>query len=278
PPTPTVEGHRTSSHRAAGDLLLAARLALLMFLALPAELLSIAAWHSYASGVTVVALAVLAVPLTLLMAAIACRLIGGERLATRGGGLGVGEGHHVVSRWSAAYIPIWLIPEIVASASRWLYGTLFWPHWLRLAGACLGRDCEISSLIDALPATIDIGDHSFLADGIYLGGARVQRGTVTVRPVALASNVFLGNGALVPGGVRIPEGTLLGINTRARVAAGGAIADPDLLRPHTAWFGHPALRLPRRAVSAEETRRAEHPSAWRRATRLFWETARFLLP
>jgi non-ribosomal peptide synthetase-like protein len=133
-------------------------------------------------------------------------------------------------------------------------------------------------LIDALPATIDVGDRSFLADGIYLGGARVQRGTVTVRQVALASNVFLGNGALVPGGVRVPEGTLLGINTRARVAPRDAVADSRLLRPYTAWFGHPALRLRRRPVSAADARLAEHPSALRRATRLFWETARFLLP
>jgi non-ribosomal peptide synthetase-like protein len=273
PAPPTVARDRTFSPRVAGDLLLTARLALVMFLALPAELLSLAVWQWYAGSLsstasavdtlldvramlTVVALAVVAVPLTLLMAAIACRVIGHGR-------------DRVVSRWSAAYIPLWLVPDLVDSAQRWLYGTLLWPHWLRLAGARVGRDCEVSSLIDALPGTIDIGDHTFCADGIYLGGARVHRGTVTVRPVALASNVFLGNGALVPGGVRVPEGTLLGINT---------VADPRLLRPHTAWFGHPSLRLRRRQVSAEEVRRAEHPSALRRATRVCWETARFLLP
>jgi len=265
PPAPNVARHHTFSPRAAGDLLLTARLALVMFLGFPIELLSLAAWHSHAGSLTVVALAVVSVPLTLLMAAIACRLIGDGR-------------DRVVSRWSAAYVPLWLVPELVDSAQRWLYGTLFWPHWLRLAGARVGRDCEISSLIDALPATIDIGDRSFLADGIYLGGARVQRGTVTVRHVALASNVFLGNGALVPGGVRVPEGTLLGINTRARVAPRDGVADSRLLRPYTAWFGHPALRLRRRPVSAADARLAEHPSALRRATRLFWETARFLLP
>jgi non-ribosomal peptide synthetase-like protein len=273
PPVPTVVRTRTFSPRAAGDLLLIARCALVMFLALPIELLSLAVWQQYAGSlpstasaldtlldvramVAVVVLAVVAVPLTLVMTAIACRVIGHGR-------------DRVVSRWSAAYMPLWLVPDLVDSAQRWLYGTLFWPHWLRLAGARVGRDCEISSLIDALPATIDIGDHTFCADGIYLGGARVHRGTVTVRPVALASNVFLGNGALVPAGVRVPEGTLLGINT---------VADPRLLRRDTGWFGHPPLRLRRRPVSAADARLAEHPSSLRRATRLFWETARFLLP
>jgi non-ribosomal peptide synthetase-like protein len=133
----------------------------------------------------------------------------------------------------------------------------------------VGRGCEVSSLFDALPATIDIGDRTFCADGIYLGGARVHRGTVTVWPVALASNVFLGNGALVPGGVRVPEGTLLGINT---------VADPLALRPTTAWFGHPAFELRNRQVVAADVSLTEHPPTLRRLTRLFWEIARFALP
>jgi non-ribosomal peptide synthetase-like protein len=272
PPAPTIAHDRTFSPRAAGDLLLLARLALVMCLALPSELLALVIWQSNTSSlssnatavgtlldvramVTVLALALLAVPLTLLMAALACRVMGRDR-------------DHVVSRWSAAYVPLWLVPDLVDSAQRWLYGTLLWPHWLRLAGARIGRNCEISSLIDALPATIDIGNQSFCADGIYLGGARVHRGTVTVRPVVLDSNVFLGNGALVPGGVRVPTGTLLGINT---------VADPRLLRAQTAWFGHPPFRLRHREVNTADAG-LDHPPVLRRATRLFWETARFALP
>jgi non-ribosomal peptide synthetase-like protein len=273
PAAPTVAPGRILSPRAAGDLLLLARLALVMFVAIPTDLLGLAVWRWYGGSMTsiasavdalldvraaivMMALAVTAVPLTLLMTAIACRVIGRDK-------------GRVVSRWSAAYVPLWLVPQLVDSAQRWLYGTLFWPHWLRLAGARVGRGCEVSSLIDALPATIGIGDGTFCADGIYLGGARVHRGTVTVWPVALASNVFLGNGALVPGGVRVPEGTLLGINT---------VADPASLRPHTSWFGHPAFRLPNRQVVAADATRTTHPSVLRRLTRLFWETARFVLP
>jgi non-ribosomal peptide synthetase-like protein len=269
PRPPIVALGRTFSPRAAGDFLLLARLALFMFLALPSELLALAAWASYEGSATsidtlldpravvvMIALGVAAVPLTLIMAAIACRVL--DRRHVR-----------VVSRWSAAYVPLWLVPDLVDKAQRWLYGTLFWPHWLRLAGARVGRNCEVSSLIDALPATIDIGDHTFCADGIYLGGARVHRGTVAVRPVTLASNVFVGNGALIPGGVRVPEGTLLGINT---------VADPNLIRPNTSWFGHPAFKLRHHKVSAADARLAGHASALRLATRLFWEMARFALP
>jgi non-ribosomal peptide synthetase-like protein len=174
-----------------------------------------------------------------------------------------------VSRWSGAYVPVWLKPGLVDSAQRWLYGTLFWPHWLRLAGARVGRASEISSLIDALPEMIEIGPHTFCADGIYLGGPRVHRGTVAVEPVRLESNVFLGNGAVVSGGVRVPDGALLGIDT---------VADAERLRPHTAWFGHPPFELPRRQIVAADSRLTDRPSALRYATRLFWELARFGLP
>ena len=70
------------------------------------------------AAIAMVALAVASVPLTLLMTAIASRVIGRDT-------------GRVVSRWSAAYVPLWLVPQLVDSAQRWLYGTLFWPHWLR---------------------------------------------------------------------------------------------------------------------------------------------------
>ena len=261
PPAPAVAG-RVLSPRAAGDGLLLARLVLTMFIAIPAELLALGYWRAFGerldlrAALAAMALAVLAVVLTLVMEALACRAMGRVRPG-------------VVSRWSAAYVPIWLKPGLVDSAQRWLYGTLFWPYWLRLAGARVGSGCEISSLIDALPETIDVGARTFCADGIYLGGPRVHRGTVTIEPVSLGPDVFLGNGAVVPGGVRVPEGTLLGINTAA---------DAGRLRPRTAWFGHPPFPLPRRRTVAADARLTDHPTAVRWATRLFWELARFSLP
>lgn len=262
PPAPPAAPGPVLSPRAAGDLLLLARLALTMFLAVPTELLALWYWRTFGerldmrAALGAMALAVLAVPLTLLLEALACRAMGRVRPG-------------VVSRWSGAYLPVWLKPSLVDSAQRWLYGTLFWPHWLRLAGARVGRACEISSLIDALPEMIEIGPHTFCADGIYLGGPRVHRGTVVVEPVRLGSNVFLGNGAVVSGGVRVPDGALLGIDT---------VADAQRLRPHTAWFGHPPFELPRRQIVAADARLTDHPSPLRYATRVCWELARFTLP
>lgn len=173
------------------------------------------------------------------------------------------------SLWSRTHAHIWLRTGVVEAASRWLSGTLFWPHWLRLAGARIGGDCEISTIVDALPEHLQLADASFLADGIYLGGPRLYRGTVTVAPTSLGRNTFLGNHVVVPPGSQLPADILLGVCT---VADAGAIA------PATDWFGHPPFRLPRREVVSCDARLLHSPPPLRYATRLFWETLRLSLP
>ena len=269
PAASAVQG-RALSPLAMANVVLLARLALAMFVALPAELLALGAWHLYGEeaaragaealvglrtvfGASVIA--ALAIVSTLAMEALACRVMGRVR-----------EG--VVGRWSPDYLRIWLKPGLVDSAQRWLYGTLLWPWWLRLAGARVGPGCEISSLIDALPETLDFGAGTFCADGIYAGGAQVHRGTVTVKGIALGPGCFVGNGALIPAGCRLPERTLLGINT---------VAPVERLRPGAAWFGHPPFELPRRQVIRAAEGLADHPSAVRYATRVTWELLRFAL-
>ena len=199
---------------------------------------------------------VLPVPFLLAVEAMACRAMGRVRPG-------------VISRWSPSYIRVWLKAGLVDSGSRWLYGTLFWPVWLRLAGMKVGKGCEISSLIDCVPELVEIGDRTFCADGIYLGGGRLHRGIVTLAPVRLGRNNFLGNGAIIPGGTRLPDDVLLGVCT---------VADESLIRPGTSWFGHPAFELPRREVIELDRRLTHLPSAARYLVRVFWELLRFALP
>ncbi len=175
----------------------------------------------------------------------------------------------VISRWSLAYIRVWVKSGLVASAGNWLSGGLFWPVWLRCAGMRIARGCEISTIIDVVPELVHIGSDTFLADGIYLGGPRLQRGTVTLAEVHLARDTFLGNHAVIAGGQRLPEGALIGIST---------VADDRAVRPGTTWFGHPPFELPR-GDTAEADRALTHEPSWvRRVNRLFWEWLRFALP
>ncbi|MBP2328386.1 non-ribosomal peptide synthetase-like protein [Kibdelosporangium banguiense] len=175
----------------------------------------------------------------------------------------------VISRWSPAYIRIWLKSGLVESAGRWLSGGLYWPVWLRWAGMKVGRGCEISTIIDVVPELVHIGPDTFFADGIYLGGPRIQQGTVALAGVRISERTFLGNHAVIAGGQRLPSDILIGIST---------VADDRVIRPGSSWFGHPAFELPQREVVTVDRSLTHKPSLIRRVNRLFWEWLRFVLP
>jgi len=155
------------------------------------------------------------------------------------------------------------------SAGKWLSGTLFWPLWLRLAGMKIGGACEVSTITDVVPELIEIGAETFFADGIYLGGPIVRKGTVRLARTRLGKNTFLGNHVVITAGQQLPDDILLGICTPA---------DDKSIRPGSSWFGHPPFELPRREVVEMDRRLTHNPSAIRYANRVFWELLRFTIP
>jgi non-ribosomal peptide synthetase-like protein len=206
--------------------------------------------------VLVIVLASLSVPLSLVLEALILRMLGP-----------VPEG--VIGRWSPSYIRVWLKPGILYSAGEWLSGTLFWPLWLRLAGMHIGPGCEISTILDVVPELVEIGPECFFADGIYLAGPRIYRGTVTLTRTRISKNTFLGNHAVVPSGQSLPESILLGVCT---------VADDKIARTGTSWFGQPPFELLVREVVAVDRSLTYDPSFIRYWNRVFWELLRFALP
>jgi len=274
PATPTVDTTRDLTPMAYTARLFAARIALSLVFATPLGVLALVAtalWHvdtwwavswllggafSWRVWALVALLVGLSLPVRLALQALACRAMGPVPDGT-------------FSRWNAAYLRAWLKPWLVDRASVWLYGTLFWPYWLRLAGMRVGRDCEISSLIDTVPESLTLGDKNFFADGIYVGGPRVHRGAVTVAHTTFGSSTFFGNGVIVAPGARLPDDVLLGICT---------VADPAVMRSGSAWFGHPAFELPHREVVEYDAAFTFDPTLRRYVVRVFWELARFAVP
>ncbi len=165
---------------------------------------------------------------------------------------------------------LWMLrSSIVDGASIWLSGTLFWPMWLRLAGARIGPKTEVSTILDVLPEQLTIGARCFFADGIYLGGPILGQGLAQVAPVRIGDGVFLGNHVVVKAGARIPDGVLLGVAT---------VADPARLRAGSSWFGQPAFELPRREVVEADLAETFEPGLLRVVSRVFWEALRLFVP
>ncbi len=275
PPQPelTVTG-KTLSPFLHGMLLSLARLGVGVLVALPYELpiLALAFYYGIsteavmnwlyapsldARSLWVICFVVTApVPLALIFEALLLRALGTVHIG-------------VISRWSVAYIRVWLKTQMVQAASHWLSGTILWARWLRLAGMNIGRDCEISTIIDVVPELITIGGPSFFADGIYLGGPRVHRGTVMLSRTHLGKNTFLGNHAVIGAGQYLPEDVLLGVCT---------VADDTIVQPGTSWFGHPPFELPQREIVECDRSFTHEPTILRYWTRVFWELLRFSLP
>jgi non-ribosomal peptide synthetase-like protein len=274
PVPPLPAGIRQMAPWSHGLLLMLAEGTAAIVAALPAELLTLAACRAAGVGfdqvwrwmyhpvfasrtaLVVIALAIVAVPVTLVWTALMFRLMGRVRAGT-------------IGRWSPGYIRVWLKTGMLHAAGEWLSGTVFWSQWLRLAGMNIGAKCEISTILDVVPELITIGEETFFADGIYLGGAEVRQGSVRLAPVRLGRNTFLGNHAVIPAGETLPDDILIGI---------GTVADSTLIEPGQSRFGHPSFDLPRREIVEADRRLTHDPSAIRYVNRLFWELLRFTLP
>ncbi len=255
-------------------VLLLAELAVGLVLALPLQVVALAlsasrgltasdlvawmltpTWTSSSIGALMI-LAALPVPLMVAGQAMVIRLLGPVKPG-------------VIDRWSYAYMRVWIKTRLLESAGDWLSGGLMWPIWLRAAGMPIGPDCEISTIIDVVPELIEIGATSFLADGIYLGGPRVDRGTVTLAATRLGSGAFIGNHAVIPCGQQLADHVLIGVST---------VADDAVMRADSAWFGMPPFELPRKPLEGWDRRLTHEPSAIRYINRQFWEWLRFAIP
>ena len=173
-----------------------------------------------------------------------------------------------VSRWSWDFLIYWIKTGTVATANNRLSGTMFWPRWLRLAGMRIGYNSEVSTIIDVVPEHIEIGEQSFFADGIYLGGPDIDRGVLTMKRTKVGSRTFFGNHVVVDAGEDLPDDVLLGICTRSH----------QNISQGSSWFGIPAFRLPRREVVDMPRELTHEPSAFLYIQRLFFESMRFALP
>lgn len=208
------------------------------------------------AGILVLALTFVSLPLTLVWSAVLIRAMGP-----------VAPG--VYPRWSIGYLRAWIKSGTLRLAGEWLTGTVFWPHWLRLAGMKIGANCEISTIIDVVPELVEIGAETFFADGIYLGCADVRSGTARLGLTRLGRNTFLGNHVVIPPGEQLPDDILVGISTRA---------DAREISAGQARFGHPSFDLPRREIVTADRALTHEPTALRYWNRVFWEVLRFALP
>ncbi|MDN5930477.1 MAG: amino acid adenylation domain-containing protein [Pseudonocardia sp.] len=180
-------------------------------------------------------------------------------------GVGMVEGYHPVHGrvgWQ-----VWTTERLMCMARTGLfplYASSLTPAWLRLLGATVGRDVEISTVI-ALPRMTTIGDGAFLADDTMVGTYELAGGWLHVAPSRVGKHAFLGNSGRTAPGRSVPNRGLVGVLS----------STPRKAKKGSSWLGLPPMPL-RRAAADADTSRTFHPPRRLRVARALVELSRVL--
>lgn len=174
---------------------------------------------------------------------------------------------------SIFYLRNWLVERFIDLWSlEVLADSLYFPVFLRLLGAKIGKRVEVAELPHISPDLLTMEDESFVASAALMGVARIYSGYATFAPVSIGERAFVGNVALLPPGTKLGRKVLIG-------ALSIPPQDGSATKPDTAWFGSPAVFLPRREIfegfSEKET---YYPPKSLYIKRLVIEFIRIILP
>lgn len=174
----------------------------------------------------------------------------------------------------AAYMRHWFLDYLLNNTREILlplYATIYFPSFLRLLGAKIGKNAEISTVQHVTPDLLEIGEGSFCADAALIGGKRIHRGWMEVRANRIGKRSFIGNSALVPGGIDIGDDCLVGVMSTPPSDAKSANG--------ARWLGSPGFPLPRTQKDIVfDAARTFCPTRKLLALRALIDAARILLP
>lgn len=145
---------------------------------------------------------------------------------------------------SLFFLRKWFVDSIIRLSVmlvKPVYTTIFFPHWLRMLGAKVGKNAEISTVSQFSPELMIIGDESFFADGSIIGGRHFYNGYMEVSITEIGNRSFVGNSAILPVGTSIGDNCLIGVLSVPSVISGK-------IEDRTDWLGSPSFNLPRRQI------------------------------
>jgi len=143
---------------------------------------------------------------------------------------------------SLFFLRKWFIDSIIRLSVmlvKPVYTTIFFPAWLRMLGAKVGKRAEISTVSQFSPELMVIGDESFFADGSIIGGRHFYKGYMEISLTKIGKRSFVGNSAILPVGTSIGDNCLIGVLSVPPLKKG-------TIENGTDWLGSPSFNLPSR--------------------------------
>ena len=179
--------------------------------------------------------------------------------------IGLREGYHPVR--SRVGWQLWTTERLMDAARNYLfplYAALLTPVWLRILGARIGRDTEISTALLTPKFTV-VEDGAFLADDTMVASYELGGGWIHVAQATIGKRAFLGNSGITQPGRRVPDDALVAVLSAA----------PPKAKTGSSWLGSPPVRLRRRSDTADASLTYEPPLRLK-LTRGAVETSRVL--
>lgn len=153
-----------------------------------------------------------------------------------------------------------------------LADSLYYPLFMKLLGAKIGKRVEMGEAPLVIPDLINIQDEGFIASSVAMGWPCINQGYAEFAPIHIDKRSFVGNCSYLPLGERIGDGGLLACLSIP--PSNGRASEKN-----TAWLGSPAFYLPNReefvGFSDEQTL---NPSKKMVRTRLLIELIRIIMP
>lgn len=182
-------------------------------------------------------------------------------------GLRLEGGHYPVL--SAPSWKVWSTIRVLDEARTWLfplYAGALTTVWMRLLGAKVGKDAEISTAL-LVPSLTTIGAGAFLADDTLIGGYELGYGWMRFERVKVGKRAFVGNSGMTAPGRKVPKSGL--------VAVLSAAPRRGTAKAGSSWIGSPPEQL-RRVTQAGTSERTFAPTRRLRVLRGLVETCRIL--
>ena len=180
-------------------------------------------------------------------------------------GIGMCEGYHPVHGRLAWQV--WAterLMDMARTALFPLYASLFTPVWLRMLGARIGRDVEVSTVL-ALPRMTKVDNGAFLADDTMVATYELGHGWLHVAPARVGKQAFLGNSGMTAPGRAVPKRGLVGVLS----------STPRKAKKGSSYLGMPPMPL-RRAVEVADASRTYRPSTRLKVARAAVELCRIV--
>jgi non-ribosomal peptide synthetase-like protein len=144
-------------------------------------------------------------------------------------------GHHPL--WGWQYFLHWYVGGLLRLSFLSAFsGTPLAGPYLRLLGARIGADIHLGTANIGLPWMISIGSRSSIGYGASLQTTRVESGWMTIAPVHLGEEVFVGANAHLEPGSRLED--------RARLGEQSLAAGNQIIPAGEHWAGSPARPRP----------------------------------